>query len=161
VTDPIHGEPGVVIRDACVADLAAVVSLYADDAIGASREAPGQPLDPAYVRGFAAIEADPRSRLIVAEVEGRVVGTLQLTYLPGVNRRGAERAQIEAAHVAGDVRNRRIGRRLVAYALTEARAHGAVLAQLTTDGRRGAAHRFWLSCGFEASHIGMKQTLSR
>ena len=150
----------LIIRDATVGDLVAVVGLYADDMIGATRESPGEPLDPAYYEGFAALEADPRSRLLVAELGGRIVGTLQLTFLPGVSRRGTERAQLEAAHVSSDVRNQGIGRRLALYALDEARARGCTLAQLTSNLRRVDAHRFWQSLGFEITHVGMKLTLA-
>lgn len=150
---------GLVIRDATATDLVAVVGLYADDMIGVTRESPGDPLDPEYYQGFAAIQADPRNRLVVADLDGRVVGTLQLTFLPGVSRRGAERAQIESVHVAPDVRDRRIGRRLAIWALDQAADRGCALVQLTSDLRRTDAHRFWQSLGFEASHVGMKLTV--
>ncbi|HWG73703.1 MAG TPA: GNAT family N-acetyltransferase [Acidimicrobiales bacterium] len=147
---------GLVIRDAAAADLAAVVALYADDILGATRESPDEPLDPGYRRGFDAVAADPRNRLLVAELDGVVVGTLQLTWIPGVSRHGAERALIEAVHVASELRGRGVGRRLATHAIGEAAARGCALVQLTSDLRRPDAHRFWQSLGFEPSHVGMK-----
>jgi hypothetical protein len=44
---------------------------------------------------FGGIEADPHQLLLVAEVDGQVVGTLQLTFIPSLTYTGGERAQIE------------------------------------------------------------------
>jgi hypothetical protein len=38
----------------------------------------------------------PRNLLVVAELDGQVVGTLQLTFIPSLSRVGGERAQIDA-----------------------------------------------------------------
>ena len=88
------------MRDAAGGDLPAIVALYADDPLGAARESPGGLLPDEYLEAFAAIGEDPRTRLVVAEVDGEVIGTLQLTYLPHLVRRGGEGAQIEAVRVA-------------------------------------------------------------
>ena len=149
----------VLIRDAGLDDLPAVVALYADDRLGATREEPGTPLPEAYTRAFAEISADPRHRLVVAEEDGEVVGTLQLSYLPHVVRLGAERAQIEAVRVATARRGSGLGRELIGWAVDQARARGCALVQLTTDAARPDAHRFYESLGFTASHVGMKLAL--
>ena len=149
----------MTVRDARQADLPAIVALYADDELGSTREHPGEPLAEEYVRAFAAIGDDPRTRLVVAEVDGAVVGTLQLTFLPHVVRRGGERAQIEAVRVASSHRGSGLGRELLTWAVDQARARGCVLVQLTTDATRLDAHRFYESLGFTASHVGMKLTL--
>lgn len=156
---PVVGVASLAIRDADASDLPAVVALYADDMIGAGRETPGHPLDPRYLEGFEAIQADPRNRLVVAEIDGQVVGTLQLTFIPGVARRGAERAEIEAVHVARGFRNNGVGRHLAEWAIAQARGRGCALVQLTSDRRRTDAHRFWASVGFELTHAGMKLPL--
>ncbi len=64
------------------------------------REDPSEPLDPRYSAAFEAIHADPNQRLIVAELDGRVVGTMQLSFLPGLSFRGAWRGMIEAVRIA-------------------------------------------------------------
>jgi len=145
-----------VIRTATRDDLPALERLLADDVLGALREAPG---DPAYAAAFAAIEAQGGNMLLVAESDGRIVGCLQLTFIPGLSRRGMLRAQIEGVRVAADARGRRIGEALVQDAIERARVAGAGLVQLTTDNARPDAHRFYERLGFVRSHVGMKKSL--
>jgi len=149
----------VIVRDAEERDLPAVVALYADDELGATREQATDPLPVEYRRAFAAITDDPRHRLVLVEQDGRVVATLQLSFLPHLVRRGGERAQIEAVRVAADQRGNGLGRQLIGWAVDQARERGCVLVQLTTDATRPDAHRFYESLGFRASHVGMKLTL--
>lgn len=138
-------------------DVAAIVELIAADQIGAARD--GGELAP-YERAFAAIDADPAQLLVVvADSAGAIVGTLQLTFIPGLARRGAVRAQIEAVRVAAGVRGRGIGRRLFEWAIAEAEHRGCALVQLTSDKRRVDAHRFYDGLGFTASHDGFKLRL--
>ena len=86
----------VTFRDARREDVPAIVALLADDVLGAEREAAA---DEAYQVAFEQVQSDPRSRLIVAEADGQVAGTLQLSMLPGLSRRGMLRAQIEGVRV--------------------------------------------------------------
>ena len=130
--------------------------MLADDPLGARREQPG---DPAYLAAFTALAADPRQLLVVAEQDGAPVGTLQLTFIPGLSRRGATRAQIEAVRVRADRRGSGLGQELVRWAIDTARERGCVLVQLTTDNSRTDAHRFYERLGFQASHVGMKLPL--
>jgi GNAT superfamily N-acetyltransferase len=146
----------VILRRATEADLPAIVALLADDVLGAAREAPG---DPAYAAAFAAIEADPNQMLAVAEEAGRVLGCLQLTFIPGLSRRGMWRGQIEGVRVAAGQRGTGLGRRMFEWAIAQCRARGCGLVQLTTDKARPDAHRFYESLGFVASHEGMKLAL--
>ncbi|MDT0301260.1 GNAT family N-acetyltransferase [Streptomonospora wellingtoniae] len=138
-------------------DLAALVGLLADDVRGAARETPGD-LAP-YREAFARIDADPRTLLAVAVGGGTVIGTLQLTYLPGLSHRGGTRAQIEAVRVAAGERGRGLGGRMVAWAVEQARSHGCRMVQLTSDAARADAHRFYTRLGFSASHVGFKLAL--
>ena len=111
----------VEIRRATAADVPAIVAMLADDPLGATRESPG---DPVYAAAFAEIDADPRQYLAVAAVAGAVVGTLQLTFIPGLSRRGATRALIEAVRVRSDQRGSGLGRLLAEWAIETARARG-------------------------------------
>ncbi|GAA1635808.1 GNAT family N-acetyltransferase [Georgenia ruanii] len=153
MTLPCDLADGVVLRRARAADLPALVRLLADDQLGVERD--GGDLAP-YRRAFAAIDADPSQLLVVAEADGVVVGTLQLTTIPGLARRGALRAQVEAVRVAAARRGRGLGRAMMGWAIEEARRRGCALVQLTTDKRRADAHRFYARLGFVASHEGMK-----
>ena len=150
---------GVLMRRATAADLPRIVRLLADDALGATRERVEDPLPSPYLDAFAAIEADPNQFLLVADVEGRVVGVLQLTFIPGLTRLGSWRAMIEGVRVDGSQRGAGIGQQLVAWAIEEARRRGCRLVQLTTDKSRLDAHRFYERLGFVATHEGMKREL--
>src|SRR5437764_864172 len=88
-----------LIRNARREDLPRIVELLAADQIGRHREELTDPLAPEYYMAFDAIEADPRTLLLVLEMDGGVDGTLQLNFLPGLSRRGAERAQIEGVRI--------------------------------------------------------------
>ena len=144
----------VIFREAVRADLPAVLDLLADDVLGKARD--HTEVDEAYERAFADITADPRNEEIVAERAGELVGCLQITYIPGLGRHGAERALIESVRVRADQRGQGLGRRMMEWAVDRARERGCALVQLTTDKSREDAHRFYRNLGFEASHEGMK-----
>jgi GNAT superfamily N-acetyltransferase len=146
----------VTFRDARQSDVPAIVALLADDMLGAARE--GAP-DGAYQAAFEQIEADPGSRLIVAEADGQVAGTLQLNLVPGMSRHGVLRAQIEGVRVAVAYRRHGLGRTMIEWAVGQARSQGCGLVQLTSDKRRPDAIRFYESLGFTASHEGLKLPL--
>ncbi len=147
----------VTFRPAVRADLPAIVALLADDPIGRTREA--APADARYEAAFAAIVADPNQLQAVAERDRRVIGCLQLSFIPGLARAGAWRGQIEGVRVAEDQRGTGLGRAMLAWAVAQCRARGCGLVQLTTDRQRPEAHRFYESLGFVASHVGMKLAL--
>jgi len=146
----------VEIRRARAEDVTAIVDMLADDPLGAKREQPG---DERYAEAFEDIDADPRQVLVVADSAGEVVGTLQLTFIPGLSRIGATRALIEAVRVRSDQRGGGLGGRLIEWAIDTARERGAAMVQLTTDASRVDAHRFYERLGFVASHVGMKLAL--
>jgi ribosomal protein S18 acetylase RimI-like enzyme len=132
------------------------VRLLADDPLGRDREG----ADPApYGRAFALIDTDPAQLLVVAVDGTEVVGTLQLSVIPGLSRRGALRAQVEAVRVRSDARGRGIGEAMVRWAIGESRRRGCALVQLTTDVSRTDAHRFYERLGFVPSHVGLKLAL--
>lgn len=140
-------------------DVPAIVALLADDILGAKREhAGGTDLEP-YFTAFEEIAADPNQFLCVARLGGEVVGTLQLSFIPGLSRGGAKRGQIEAVRVAASQRGQGLGEKLITWAVEKCRKRGCSLVQLTTDMRRQDAHRFYERLGFSASHTGFKLEL--
>ncbi|MEV4489746.1 GNAT family N-acetyltransferase [Micromonospora coxensis] len=147
----------VIFREAVRADLPTLVALLADDVLGKARDV--AEVDEAYERAFADITADPRNQQVVAERGGEVVGCMQLTYIPGLGRHGAERALIEAVRIRSDLRGQGLGRLMIEWAIDQARQRGCALVQLTTDKSRDDAHRFYRTLGFVASHEGMKLPL--
>ncbi|MBC3989811.1 GNAT family N-acetyltransferase [Streptomyces sp. AC563] len=138
-------------------DLPAIVAMLADDALGAQRESPAD-LTP-YQAAFERIAADPNQWLLAAVRDGRLVGTLQLTFVPGLSRRGATRSIIEGVRVHGDERGSGLGTQMIEWAIDESRRAGCQLVQLTSDATRIDAHRFYERLGFEASHLGFKLQL--
>lgn len=153
----------LIIRKAEKSDVAEIRCLLADDALGATREDLSDTGLQRYMDAFDAIDQDSRNILMVATMEGAVdgavVGVYQVTYIPYLSRGGNERAHIEAVRVSSRLRGQGIGRKMMEFALDEARARGCLLAQLTTDKSRHEAHRFYKQLGFVDSHEGMKLKL--
>jgi GNAT superfamily N-acetyltransferase len=145
------------IRRTTARDIPAVVAMLADDPLGAQRESPDD-LSP-YMAAFERLRTDPNQHLVVAVREDRVVGTLQLTIVPGLSRRGATRSIIEGVRVHGDERGSGLGTQLIEWAIDESRRQGCHLVQLTSDKTRTDAHRFYERLGFSASHTGFKLQL--
>ncbi|MER6246751.1 GNAT family N-acetyltransferase [Streptomyces griseorubiginosus] len=145
------------IRPATADDVPAIVAMLADDPLGAERESPGD-LTP-YLAALERLTSDPNQHLVVATREGRVVGTLQLTVVPGLSRRGATRSIIEGVRVHADERGSGLGTLLIEWAIEESRRHDCRLVQLTSDNTRTDAHRFYERLGFTASHVGFKLAL--
>ena len=148
--------PGVTFRRAREADVPDIVRLLADDPLGAKRERHETPLPESYARAFRAIDADPNNELVVACQDERVVGVLQLTFIPYLTYQGGWRALIEGVRVDARVRSLGLGRALFEWAIARARERGCHMVQLTTDKSRPDARRFYEALGFVASHEGMK-----
>ena len=146
----------LVIRPARRADTRTIVEMLADDRLGQEREDLSEPLDPAYLAAFEAIEASANELLVVADLDGRVVGCMQITFLPGLSRKGMWRGQIESVRIDSSMRGRGLGKRMMGWALDECRKRKCGLVQLTSDRSRTDAHRFYENLGFEMSHVGMK-----
>jgi GNAT superfamily N-acetyltransferase len=154
---PVELADGTQLRRATSADLPALVALLADDPLGRTRE---DPVDLApYERSFAQIDADPHQLLVVGASGDDVVAMLQLSFLPGLSRRGALRAQVEGVRVRADRRGRGTGAALIGWAIEEARDRGCAVVQLTSDRSRTDAHRFYERLGFVDSHAGLKLAL--
>ncbi|MGO3720304.1 GNAT family N-acetyltransferase [Microbacterium gubbeenense] len=146
------------LREASAADLDALIALLSNDPVSVARGDAGSSADrDAFARGLAAIDADPRNAQLVAERDGELVATLQLTTIPGLSRRGATRLQVEAVHVRDDLRSDGIGSALMRWVSeVAAPSLGADLIQLTSDNARVDAHRFYERLGFAKSHTGFK-----
>ena len=144
-------------RRAVREDALAIAALLADDPLGSDREDPSNPA--AYLDAFDRIDADPANLLAVAEVRGRVVGCLQLSFIPGLSNRGADFALVQAVRVDSDLRRQGVGEALMAWAMDQARERGCSAIELFTHKTRVDAQRFYDRLGFEASHVGMRRAL--
>jgi GNAT superfamily N-acetyltransferase len=150
----------ITFRHATELDLPYIVSMLADDFLGAQRERNEVPLPESYANAFREIEADKNNELIVAELEGVVVATLQLTFTPSISFQGGRRCTVESVRVDESLRGKGIGREMMLWAIERAKERGCISMQLTTNSDRTDAHRFYENLGFKASHIGMKLKLT-
>jgi GNAT superfamily N-acetyltransferase len=147
------------VRQAIAADVPAVVALLADDPLGQQREQVGDRLHADYAAAFAMIAADPNQYLAVCTVGDAIIGCVQISFIPGLTRRGALRGQIEGVRIADGWRGRGYGRQLLLWAIDTCRDRGCRLVQLTSDRSRDDAQRFYKSLGFARSHDGFKLNL--
>jgi GNAT superfamily N-acetyltransferase len=150
----------LVFRAAVRTDLPDIVRMLADDQLGSAGEEFVTPLPDVYYAALEAIDRDPNNELTVCVLEGKVVGVLQLTYIPSITHRGSWRALVEGVRVDASMRSGGIGRKLLTWAIDRARHRGCGMLQLTSNKARADAIRFYESLGFVASHEGLKLNLS-
>lgn len=144
-------------RKATEQDLLAIVEMIADDKLGKERENFQNPLPEEYLNAFKIINADENQELIVLEdVSGEIIGTLQLTFIQYLNRRGGLRAQIESVVIRKDKRGLGLGKSMFEWAINRAKEQNAFMVQLTSDKQRPRAIKFYEELGFTASHEGLK-----
>jgi len=136
-----------------------IVAMLANDPLGSAREDASEPLNPAYLAAFNAVTADKNQFLAVALLDAAVVGTLQLSFIPGLALTGAWRGQIESLRIRQDHRDAGVGGTMIEWAIDRCRERGCRIVQLTTDKSREDAHRFYERLGFKASHEGYKLRL--
>ncbi len=141
------------VRSASRHDLPALIALLKDDALGSTRES--EDLHE-YLEAFEEIVGDPSQVLLVAVLDGEVVGTVQVSILRHLSRRGARRAQFESVRVSSKVRGKGIGKQMLSHAIELAKSKGCQIVQLTSDKTRTDAIEFYKSCGFLCSHEGLK-----
>ncbi len=146
-------------RPATRSDLAFIIGLIEDDGVVGSTEDLSDPEGPSYLAAFNAIDADPNQMLVIVERNGLPVGTFQLTFTPGIARKGAWRCTVETVHVAASHRSQGIGEAMMEWATARARERGCAMMQLTSNKKRTDAHRFYERIGFPKSHEGFKKLL--
>ena len=149
----------LTFRAARIEDLPAIIAMLADDILGKDREDNSTPPNPRYVSALQAIIADPNQMQVVAELNDELVGTMQLSFIPGIARMGAWRSQIEGVRTSAGHRGAGNGQKMYESAIEESRKRGCSLLQLATDKDRPDAHRFYDKLGFVATHLGYKLKL--
>jgi GNAT superfamily N-acetyltransferase len=143
-------------RDATPDDLRFIIDLIVEDSVISTGDDPADALHPDYLDALAAIDADPNQEMIIVERDGQRVGCFQLTYLPGLMRRGMWRGLIEVVHVAASHQNLGIGSEMMRWAVERCRQRNCAMVQLTSNKKRLDAHRFYERLGFLKSHEGFK-----
>ena len=156
---PFESRAGsAVLRRATRDDADGLIALLADDPISAARGDVASDDDrAAYASALSEILADPSNDLLVVQLGNAVVGTLQLTSIPGMTRRGSRRLLVEAVRVSSALRSSGIGSAVMRWvADAAAPALHAAMVQLTSDAARTEAHRFYERLGYTGSHVGFK-----
>ena len=143
-------------REAKANDLEILVSLLANDKLGSQREDATSPVNKKYIEAFGRISRDPNNELIVADLDGKPVGMLQLTYIPYLTYVGSWRCLIEGVRIHANYRGQGLGEKMFAYAIEKARVKECILVQLTSDKQRPDAIRFYKKLGFVSTHEGFK-----
>jgi GNAT superfamily N-acetyltransferase len=146
-------------RQATREDLPEIVRMLSDDFLGLTRERYENPLPESYLKAFEEIDADKNNELIVAENDGKIIGTLQITFTPSISFQGGKRATVESVRVDEKYRGQGIGKEMMKWVIERAKKENCISMQLTTNSERTDAHRFYENLGFERSHLGMKLKL--
>ncbi len=142
-----------------VARIAELIMLGAPTQTMTAEEIRAEARHPGYAEAFAEIDASRDNALFVAERAGEVVGTFQVTLIPGLVARGRKRGKIESVHVAPESRGLGIGALMIRHALAFAGENGVGLVELSSNKSRTDAHRFYRNLGFDQSHEGFKKML--
>lgn len=111
---------------------------------------------------WSAVEETRRRRgdVVVADVDGDVVGVCQVIVFQHFQHAGGWCCEIESVHVRSDMRSRGIGAQLLAAAEALARERDCYRIQLTSRNVREDAHRFYLANGYEQTSQGFKKFFS-
>jgi GNAT superfamily N-acetyltransferase len=90
---------------------------------------------------------DPMSVILVAEADGRIIGSLSLHAIPYLERTGRW-ARIESLVVDESARGTGAGRALIAAAEETARRWNCVSVEVTSSRSRADAHAFYREMGY-------------
>lgn len=146
-------------RRAAETDLPFIVKLLTEDAVRVTDDKPDEPFHPRYVTALRELSADPNQLMMLAELDGETVGTVQLTFIAGIASLGLKRCLVEAVHIAPAHRSKGLGTQMIQWAIAQARDRGCGMVQLTSNKKRLDAHRFYERLGFLKSHEGFKYYL--
>ena len=150
----------IIFRVAVYDDVSSIIRLLADDELGSLREKFENPIPKSYYSAFELFDKDPNHELNVTELDGEVIGTLHLMFLPSLSFQGGLRAQVESVRVDTQHQNQGVGSEMMKWAIQRAKDRNAHIVQLTTHKSRADAHRFYERLGFKGTHLGMKLNLT-
>jgi len=109
-----------------------------------------RPSHDAVEQALARISADSdRSVIVVAELDGEVVGTCQLIVYDNLIRSPQRKAVIDSVVVDEPVRNHRIGKMMISWSLEELKSRGCAIIYVSSASIRDVAPRLYKSSGFE------------
>jgi GNAT superfamily N-acetyltransferase len=147
----------ITVREAARDDMPRIVAMFRTDELTRKHHGDAAAgVEPGYYAAFDAIDRDARNRLLVAESDGVICGSFQLTYIPDMQPDGRDVALVENVIVDGAARGLGVGSAMMRWAIDEARRRGCSQVKLASNTKRADAHRFYERLGFEATHLGFK-----
>ena len=146
----------VVVRPLERGDIAASVALILGGTLAPEGEDPSN-ID-AYWNAAEAIR-QTSGEVLVAELDGEVVGVLQVIVFRHFQHTGGLCCELESFHVRSDLRSRGIGAQMLRQAEEMARRLGCWRMQLTSRNVREDAHRFYRTNGYDQNSQGFKKLL--
>jgi GNAT superfamily N-acetyltransferase len=146
-------------REALESDIPNLVEMLSDDELGVMREDSSLPVNQGYLKAFNSIDEDSNNELTIVESNGKIVGMLQLTFIPYLSHIGSWRCLIESVRIHSSYRGQGLGSEFFQWAIERAKKRSCSIVQLTSDKQRPDALRFYESLGFVATHEGFKLKL--
>ena len=147
----------ISIREAKKSDLKRLVELMERLTITTSEaEAGGASSLAEYENIFEKIESDPNHHLIVAEIDGHIVGSADLVTVPNLSHRGLPWAVMENVIVDESMRRKGVASALVKRLVELAKRSGCYKIGLSSSRKRPAAHAMYESLGFKQYGLGYR-----
>ena len=147
------------IKNAEERDLIALINLLNDDDLGNEREDNTTPPIQSYINAFNEIQSDTNNKITVAILNDKVIGMMQVTFIPGLSMKGSKRCQIESVRIHKDYRNRGFGKKLINKGIEMAKKKNCSMVQLTSNKKRKDAIKFYKNVGFSSTHQSFKLEL--
>ena len=153
--EPMPMEPQApLIRRAVATDLERLLALYRE--LSDAPEESDPPAGPEARAALAAALADPSRHLVVATVNGDVVGTADLLIVQNLTHGARPWGIVENVVVTHAQRGSGIGTAVLEHLLAIARGAGCYKVQLLSGKHRQRAHGFYRATGFEPVAEGFK-----
>lgn len=147
-------------REAVKNDIFELVKLLADDELGSTREDLSLPINKSYLLSFDQITNDKNNELIVVEKDNKIIGMLQLTFIPYLTHIGTLRCLIEGVRINSNYRGDGLGTLFFKWAINRAKEKNCSIVQLTSNKQRESAINFYKNLGFINSHEGFKLNIN-
>ncbi len=144
----------MIIRTATESDIPRILELYLQLVLDPSEVEMVKPEPEFSQKAFREMSSLEGYYLLVAEVDGEVVGTAVLVILPGLAHGISHWGVVEFMVVDEAHRSQGIGRALMDHAAELAQEAGCYKIMLGSNKKRTDAHRFYRSAGYEATHEG-------
>lgn len=150
-----------VIRQATEEDLQRILELYRQLAIPPEDDGRQETVLESHKKALADIKALPGCEVIVAEEDGKVIGTTMLAIVPNLSHAGKPWIIVENVVVDREYRRTGAGKFLMEYIREKAIETGCCKIQLMSDKRRTEeAHKFYQAIGYNATAEGFRMYFS-